>query len=352
MTAIRTALSSWVVWLLLGASAAGFVVLVVTDRSGIAHASPHRGPSLPRHGPSPLADWRGQIAVAVAATGADPTLVEVATPERPDPTVVFRAPSNQAVRDLAWSPDGGRLAIVVGSPLGAGHIDVMDVTGGALTAVAVGRGRTSTSVAWSPDGRLLAYDLGRTTQPGLGSAIVVSRPDGSHRRVVTPGHENAVAPAWSPDGRRIAYVSAITAAAFADREGAVVVVPAGGGSPRKVSGGYDGYDPTWAPNSRTVYFAADWSGGQGLVEVATRPRGRVVLAFDCTAELRCETVGSPTFGPGGGELGFLVAVDHPGRSLVSVVRHGSTTDSLPVLRFPLYTCCMTWWRPPPGQSSV
>ena len=28
------------------------------------------------------------------------------------------------------------------------------------------------------------------------------------------------------------------------------------------------------------------------------------------------------------------------------------TDSVPVLRFPLYTCCLAWWTPRPGQSAV
>jgi dipeptidyl aminopeptidase/acylaminoacyl peptidase len=331
---------------------AGFVVLVVTDDGGTAHASARKARPPVRHGPPPRPDWRGQIAVAVVATGADPTLVEVATPERPEPAVVYRAASDQTVRDLAWSPDGGRLAVLVGSPLGAGHVFVMDVTGGGLTAVTHGHAVTSASVAWSPDGHLLAYDLGRARHPDRGAAIVVSRLDGSNRRVITPPHENAVAPAWSPDGRRIAYVSASAAGGYSDRSGAVEIVPAAGGGRQKVSGVYDGYDPAWAPDSRTVYFAAGWSGGQGLVEVATKPRSKVALAFDCTAELRCDTVGSPTFGPGGQRLGFLVSVDHPARSLVSVVRRGSTTDSLPVLRFPLYTCCMTWWTPSPGQRSV
>ena len=352
MTPIRTVLRSWPLWLVVAASIAGFVVLVVTDDSGTAHAAPAHERRLPRHGPVPPPEWRGEVAVAVAATGADPTLVEVVTPERPTPAIVYTAPANQTVRDLAWSPDGGRLALVVGPALGAGHVYVMDVTGGDLTAVTHGHAVTSASVAWSPNGHLLAYDVGRTDRPDLGATIVVSRLDGSNRHAVTRGHENAVAPAWSPDGRRIAYVSAISGAGDADRSGAVVVVSAAGGARQKVSGVYEGYDPTWAPNSHTVYFAAGWSGGQGLVEVAARPHSKVVLAFDCTAELSCQTVGSPTFGPGGRALGFLVSVDHPARSLVSVVRTGSTTDSLPVLRFPLYTCCLTWWRPLPGQTSV
>jgi Tol biopolymer transport system component len=66
---------------------------------------------------------------------------------------------------------------------------------------------TSTSVAWSPDGRLLAYDLGRSAHPERGTPIVVSAPDGSHPHVVSPRRGFAVSPAWSPDGSRIAYVA-------------------------------------------------------------------------------------------------------------------------------------------------
>ena len=356
MTPIRTALKSWPLWLTVAASVAGFIVLVVTDGNDTAHAS-GRGTgtgtaTLPRHGPPPPPQWRGEIAVAVAASGADPTVVEVVTPERREPTVVYRAPSSQTIRDLAWSPDGGRLALVVGSPIGAGRVFVMHVTRHDLKPVTPGHAVTSTSVTWSPDGRQLAYDVGRAGRPDRGTAIAVSRPDGSKRRVITPAHENAVAPAWSPDGRRIAYVFASAGGQYADRSGAVEVVPAAGGTPRKVSGIYDGYDPTWAPDSQAVYFAAGGSGGQGLVEAPTKRHSSVVLAFDCTARLRCGTVGSPTFAPGSQTLGFLASVDHPARTLVAIVRSGSTTASLPIVRFPLYTCCLAWWREPPGQSTA
>ena len=79
----------------------------------------------------------------------------------------------------------------------------MDVTGAHVTAATHGA-VSSASVAWSPDGRLLAYDLGRTLHPVDGEPLVVSRPDGSGRRLVTPPCEFAVAPAWSPSGRSIA----------------------------------------------------------------------------------------------------------------------------------------------------
>jgi hypothetical protein len=322
MQRLEPILKSWVIWLTLAASAAGFAALVVTDdsaRGGPSGSTPR--PAI-RHGPARVPEWRGEIAFAIPTEGADPTLVEVAAEERREPSVVYRAPEGQTIRDLAWSPDGARLAVVVGSPLGAGHVLTMAGTGDDVREVTHGRDVSSASVAWSPDGHRLVYDLGRSAHPGRGQPLVVSRADGSDAHVITPPHGLAVAPAWSPDGRLIAYVEAYAPGEFADRTGSIQVMPAAGGAAHTVSDAYDGQDPSWAPDSRTVYFASSWQNGQGFVSVAGSGRGAPFLAFDCTAVLRCDTVGSPTFGPGGGALGFLVTVDHPPRALVSVVPSG------------------------------
>ncbi|MGH3073480.1 MAG: TolB family protein [Gaiellales bacterium] len=341
---------SWLIWLILAASAAAFAVLVLTDDDAPAQKRPRETEPPPHR--QAAAEWHGQIAVAVPANGVDPSLVEVATPERRERAVIYRAPSFQSIRDLAWSPDGARLAVVVGTRTGSAHVLVMQATGDDVTMVTHGSAVTSTSVAWSPDGQLLAYDLGSAAHPHRGSPLVVSRTDGSHRRAVTPRRTFAIAPSWSPDGSRIAFVSAAAPGDFTDRDGAVEVVPAGGGTPRTLSREYHGHDPVWSLEGRGVVFASTWISGQGLAEVAARPRSRVFLAFDCSRTLKCETIGRPTFAPGAGAFGFIMTVDHPARAIVSLARHGATTDSVPVLRFPLYTCCLTWWTPPPGQTAV
>lgn len=93
----------------------------------------------------------------------------------------------------------------------------------------------------------------------------------------------------------------------------------------------------WSPDGRRLVYDLGQAGHP---------------AFDCTAVLRCDTIGSLSAAPGEGALGFLVTVDHPARALVSVTRFGSTTGSVPLLRLPLYTCCMTWAPPAPGQTAV
>jgi Tol biopolymer transport system component len=266
--------------------------------------------------------------------------------------VVYTAPSFQSVRDLAWSPDGARLAVVVGTRTGSAHVLVMQATGDDVTMVTHGPAVTSTSVAWSPDGHLLAYDLGSAAHPERGTPLVVSTTDGSHRRAVTPRRTFAIAPSWSPDGSRIVFVSAAAPGDFTDRDGAVEIVPADGGAPRAVSREYHGHDPVWSPEGRGVVFASNWISGQGLAQVAARPGSRVFLAFDCSRTLKCESIGRPTFAPGDGGFGFMTTVEHPARTIVSLARHGAVTDSLPILRFPLFTCCLTWWAPLPGEGSV
>ena len=94
-------------------------------------------------------------------------------------------------QDLAWSPNGKKLAYVAGAGIYIINLErPKEIT--ALRA-------NSTSPSWSPDGELIAYDRfhGKET-----SGISVSRPDGSHSRRLT---RFGAAPAWSPSGNLIAY---------------------------------------------------------------------------------------------------------------------------------------------------
>jgi Tol biopolymer transport system component len=106
------------------------------------------------------------------------------------------------VLSSAWSPDGKRLAFVDASRVetsssgAVGDLYVVGVDGSDLHQVArsfTGFGR---EVAWSSDGKRLAFEDAR-------QRIVTTDPDGGAPEVVADDGES---PAWSLDGTRIAFL--------------------------------------------------------------------------------------------------------------------------------------------------
>jgi dipeptidyl aminopeptidase/acylaminoacyl peptidase len=90
------------------------------------------------------------------------------------------------VADLAWSPDGSRLAF---DARYGGGVWIVGVDGSGLTEVPKG-----SAPRWSPTGSRLAFQSA--------GGIWVINADGSGRREVAAVGRD---PVWSPDGSRIAY---------------------------------------------------------------------------------------------------------------------------------------------------
>jgi Tol biopolymer transport system component len=105
------------------------------------------------------------------------------------------------IDDLAWSPDGSRLAYVTDDEAGtAREIRVIAADGSSpATAIETGVGWPS-SPTWSPDGKRLAFAVWRGSQ----SSVYISTLDQVERRLVAVG---ASAPAWSPRGAVLAVRS-------------------------------------------------------------------------------------------------------------------------------------------------
>jgi Tol biopolymer transport system component len=176
------------------------------------------------------------------------------------------------IGQAAWSPDGTRLAYDVPcSFVGGGGANqqrfapcsddasrsaglyVTDATGKrTLIASYAGSGQYYQPYmrlfAWSPNGSKIAYIL-------LGDGLYVAREDGSQSTRLASVGESGAPPSWSPDGETIAY----------EADGAISVVPAGGGQPATLA--TEGRAPVWSPDGTSVAF-----GTQGAISVV-RPDG-------------------------------------------------------------------------------
>jgi len=183
-------------------------------------------------------------------------------------------PAGVAAQAIGWLPDGRALLVALAPGGGEGGLLVRVEAGPRLTVGPVARLEVMHDPVVDPFGRWIAYVA--AAPGGSGGAqeqVVVARPDGSGRRVLTPpGNYTGVS--WAPAGTLIAYGTLL-----GPDEVAVEIVDVATDARLRIAD----YHPElamyarsivtrWSPDGLRIAFGTDTDGGRGPVWVATVER--------------------------------------------------------------------------------
>jgi len=204
---------------------------------------------------------------------------------------------DSSTSSIAWSPDGRRLAASItctpgDCAWGSTALYLFDRDGSqvrelvALPRDASGEPQIG-GLAWSPDGRGIAYVLNGSSSCCSSALYTVDDDSGTAHLLANatrPANQLA-APTWSPDGRLIAYGDCTLPRLGPSAYCGIVVTSSSGGEPRVLfaSPGVDtGLWPSvWTPDSQTLLHSAYTDAGKRLfaIDVGTGRRRIVLRTF-------------------------------------------------------------------------
>jgi Tol biopolymer transport system component len=188
--------------------------------------------------------------------------------EAPGGSMIFTVPSEggqaRALTDPkegnaynpCWSPDGRWITYTRQGSLGSeedSDIWLVPSAGGASKRLTSRTDQVaSAEIAWSPDGKTIAYF-------GKDGTVRSIPADGGTSRVLTKASRDSVyflGLSWSPDGARLAYTD------FKK----VLVIPAAGGEPEVVQPGFEGVvtQLDWSPDGQTFAFTGVMGGEEEI----------------------------------------------------------------------------------------
>jgi Tol biopolymer transport system component len=208
--------------------------------------------------------------------------------------VTHAAERGWIVRAVAWSPDGRRLAYVMGDPAqtlafaGTWNLYVADADGSHQRKLTVDE--NVGEIEWSAQGDLIAstHDQGRGVElfdPELGMAGVLAEEQAGPYLSIS----------LSPDGRRLLYQSEVGDGDHTD----LFVLDVGSGRRTRLTTGGRSYTPAWSPDGSMIAY----SRAEEIVVIPATggPARRITRCRlpDCIGDL------SPSWSPDGSQLAFV-----------------------------------------------
>jgi tricorn protease len=202
------------------------------------------------------------------------------------------------IRDASLSATGVRVAFEA-----RGEIFTVPVERGDYRNLTVSPGAHDRTPVWSPDGTQLAWlsDASGEYQVMIGDQLGLSKP----RALALPAAAFYSELAWSPDGKHLA---------FQDNHLTLWTMEIAGGRPIKVDseiyGGVgQGIQPVWSPDSRWIAYSRNLGNHLRAVFVYSLMDGKAYQLTDGMSDAV-----SPAFDASGKYLYFLVSTDYGPRT--------------------------------------
>lgn len=241
---------------------------------------------------------------------------------------------------LSWSPDGAEIAVAgwafpqpPGEPPSA-DIYAINVESGEARKLTDSPDTSKYEVAWSPDGRQIAFVAINRDSPDYVHIYVIDTDGSNQRLLVSVPEANWLQKiSWSPDGKKLMYVSKVVAGEMESYYGEIYVVDVEDGTITNLTNtpDIDDCDPAWSPDGKRIAFSSGWAkqiytmdvDGSNVVKLTDED----LKCYEPSWSPDCKTIvfsGGKVQRPGGGEQGWdsIFILDVDSREVVDLIAAG------------------------------